>query len=80
MPDAIRIHLAGATRVVVLREHHASIVRDHDGSRAGLIGAIDALLAEVGVDYDAVAPVSRGQEVVGRAVSESGRVVRMRRR
>jgi len=79
MPDAIHIHLASATRVVLLREHHASITRDHDGSRAGLEDAIDVLLAELDVEYDAEAPVSQGQEIIGRAAIESGRVVELHR-
>lgn len=78
MPNAVRIHLI-PRGVVVLREHHSSRVRAHDGTREGLNAAIDGLLAELEVDWDMEAPVSREQAHIGVATIRAGQVVELRR-
>lgn len=78
MPDAVRIHLI-PRGAVVLREHHSSRVRAHDGTTQGRYAAIDALLAELEVDWDVEAPVSQGQAHIGLAKIVAGRVVELRR-
>lgn len=78
--DPVRLHVATRTRVVALRKGRASIHRDHDGTRAGLISAVDHLLADLGVDWDTEAPVSRGHDIIGVATIEAGQVVEIRRR